>query len=124
MDYEYWLRLGKAGARFAYLEEKLAGSRLYAENKTLGARVKVHREINDMFKKRFGRVPDRWLLNYAHAVVEGKANRIEHPRWFMICLLVSSINAAWRWNGFVQIQWQLISKIGQNTDFFAIVSGR
>ena len=62
MDYEYWLRLGKAGTRFAYLEEKLAGSRLYAETKTLGARVKVHREINDMFKKLFGAVPDRWLL--------------------------------------------------------------
>lgn len=101
MDYEYWLRLGKAGVRFAYLEEKLAGSRLYAENKTLGARVKVHREINDMFKKLFGQAPDRWLFNYAHAVVESKTNRSEHPRWFVMRLLVSFIIAAWRWNGFV-----------------------
>jgi glycosyltransferase involved in cell wall biosynthesis len=66
MDYEYWLRLSYAGVRFAYLEEKLAGSRLYADNKTLGARVKVHGEINDMFKKSIGKVPKKWVQNYAH----------------------------------------------------------
>ena len=69
MDYEYWLRLGKAGVCFYYLEEYLAGSRLYANNKTIGARVNVHREINNMFKIKFGQVPNRWLLNYAHAVL-------------------------------------------------------
>jgi len=98
MDYDYWLRLGKAGVRFAYLEIKLAGSRLYADNKTLGARVKVHEEINNMFKKILGQVPDRWLLNYAHAVVEGEISRAEHPRWFKIRLLISSMSAAIRWN--------------------------
>jgi glycosyltransferase involved in cell wall biosynthesis len=98
MDYGYWLRLGKAGVRFGYLEEKLAGSRLYADNKTLGSRVKVHKEINDMFKKLFGRVPDRWLFNYAHAVVESKTDRSKSPRWFMFQLLVSAIGAAWWWN--------------------------
>ncbi len=66
MDYEYWHRLAGAGVRFAYLEEKLAGSRLYADNKTLGSKVKVHREINDMFQRRLGAVPKRWLQNYAH----------------------------------------------------------
>jgi glycosyltransferase involved in cell wall biosynthesis len=99
MDYEYWLRLGKAGVRFTYLPEKLAGSRLYAANKTLSGRVQVHREINDMFKKLFGRVPDRWLFNYAHAVVESGTSRAKRPRWFMMRLLILCINAAWRWNG-------------------------
>jgi glycosyltransferase involved in cell wall biosynthesis len=103
MDYEFWLRLGNAGARFGYLEEKLAGSRLYADNKTLGARVKVHKEINDMFKKMFGKVPDSWLLNYAHARVESKTDRKESPRWFVIKLLISTVGAAWRWNGRISV---------------------
>lgn len=98
MDYEYWLRLGKAGVRFGYLETKLAGSRLYADNKTLGARVKVHREINDMFRKLFGAVPDRWLLNYAHAIVEPKVDRAQRPRWFVLRLVAVTAMAAWRWN--------------------------
>lgn len=99
MDYEYWLRLGKAKVRFGYLEEKLAGSRLYADNKTLGARVKVHREINDMFKKVFGRVPDRWLLNYAHVVVENKIDRNKYPRLFRLRLFIVSVGATFKWNG-------------------------
>jgi glycosyltransferase involved in cell wall biosynthesis len=97
MDYEFWLRLGKAGVRFTYVEEKFAGSRLYAENKTLGARVKVHKEINDMFKKFCGKVPDRWLFNYAHAVVERHASsRSVFPKSFYLGL--RSIGAAYRWN--------------------------
>lgn len=98
MDYEYWLRLGAAGARFVYLDRKLAGSRMYGENKTLGSRVAVHAEINDMFRSRFGRVPDRWVLNYAHAVVESRIDRSLHPRRFLIALLAQSVWAALRWN--------------------------
>lgn len=98
MDYEYWLRLGKAGARFAYLEEKLVGSRLYAENKTLSARVKVHREINDTLRRLFGRVPDSWLYNYAHAAAESKLDRKTQPRRFALAIGVRSILAALWWN--------------------------
>ncbi len=103
MDYEYWLRLGTAGVRFGYLEEKLAGSRLYADNKTLGARVKVHKEINDMFKKLFGKVPDRWLFNYAHAVVETRTDREKRPVWFNVNLIFESIISAVRWNKNISI---------------------
>ena len=98
MDYEYWLRLGLVGVRFAYLEEKLAGSRLYADNKTLGARVKVHREINDMLKKKLGRVPDRWLFNYAHAVAGNRLSRSKYPFGYRCVLLFSSLWAALYWN--------------------------
>lgn len=102
MDYAYWLRLGKAGVRFGYLEEKLAGSRLYADNKTLGARVQVHKEINDMFKKMFGRVPDRWLFNYAHAISnqrDQKQSLLSAPMRIGISSVVTSI----RWNHAVSL---------------------
>jgi len=97
MDYAYWLRLGKAGVRFSLLPEKLAGSRLYADNKTLGSRVKVHAEINDMFSKLFGRVPDRWLFNYAHAKIEQQPG---HPEGKLFAAKVGfiSILAAIKWN--------------------------
>ena len=71
MDYEFWLRLTKAGKRMTRINSVLANSRLYEENKTLGSRTRVHKEICEMFKKNFGRVPDKWLCDYAHAVLEG-----------------------------------------------------
>ena len=106
MDYEYWLRLGKAGVSFAYLEEKLAGSRLYAENKTLGARVKVHEEINDMFKKNFAKVPDRWLFNYAHAVVESKIDRRLHSKRFVFEIGLRTLLASFIWNRSISVNMQ------------------
>lgn len=101
MDYEYWLRLGSAGVRFAYIEDKLAGSRLYADNKTLGARLGVHHEINDMFKKLFGTVPDRWLFNYAHVRAESEWD--ERQRLFLLRLAGASIVAALCWNGRISL---------------------
>jgi glycosyltransferase involved in cell wall biosynthesis len=98
MDYEYWLRLGKRGVRFAYLQEKLAGSRLYAGNKTLVDRVNVHSEIIDMLKDKFGRVPDIWLFGYAHAVVERRIVGRDRSVWIAIEIGVRTLLAALRWN--------------------------
>src|SRR5688572_27535588 len=75
MDYEYWLRLGSGGAKFLYVREKLAASRMYRENKTLRSQLEVRREINDMLRRLFGSVPDRWLLIYAHYVAESRVSR-------------------------------------------------
>lgn len=98
MDYEYWLRLAMGGARFARMEELLAGSRLYAETKTLGARVQVHREINDMMRMRVRQVPDRWLFNYAHALLDAegvpRSDRVRFP----LRVAWLSLLAALRWN--------------------------
>lgn len=99
MDYEYWLRLGQGGAVFAHIPDVLAGSRLYAETKTLGQRAKVHAEINDMLKRRLGRVPDRWLSNYAHVAVEDSGiASADRPR-FVYHLIWRTLLAGMRWNG-------------------------
>jgi len=99
MDYEYWLRLG-AITPFARLNKKLAGSRMYGENKTLGSRVSVHREMNDMLKMNLGKVPDRWIYNYAHALVDRKGykrrNPVEDLRYVLL-LVGFSIASFARW---------------------------
>lgn len=96
MDYEYWLRLGKGGARFDYLEDRLAGSRLHEETKTLGSRLPVHQEINDMLKRAFGSVPARWLVHYAHASLERRGGA---GRPGKLAVLAAALRAWRRWNG-------------------------
>ncbi len=100
MDYEYWLRLG-AITPFARLNKKLAGSRMYEANKTLGSRVSVHREMNDMLKKRLGKVPDRWIYSFAHAVIDRKGYKRRNPsedfRYVLLLVGVSSASfVRWR----------------------------
>lgn len=97
MDYEYWLRLARAGATFAYLPVKLAGSRLHAEAKTLRARVAIRREIIDVFRRLQGRVPEHWLLDYAHACASARVDRARHPWAFLGLAGALSLAAYLRW---------------------------
>lgn len=69
MDYDYWLRLGK-GETFYRLNELIAGSRLYDDNKTLGARRKVHEEMLTMQEKNLGKATEKWIYNLAHVIVD------------------------------------------------------
>ena len=97
MDYEYWLRLAQRGLRFHYVPEVLAGSRLYATTKTISDRVKVHDEINSMFQERLGRVPDRWIHNYAHAVLGACGLNPRHRLLFALGASALSWYASLRW---------------------------
>ncbi|NLG98216.1 MAG: glycosyltransferase [Chloroflexi bacterium] len=99
MDYEYWVRLALSGARFEYVRACLAGSRMYADNKTLSSRVRVHAEMNSMLKEKLQQVPDRWLFNYAHALVDHWGIERERQRYLFVPLVsIQSIIAALRWN--------------------------
>ncbi len=106
MDYEYWLRLGKQGVRFAHLPQVLAATRLHQEAFTLAARVSCHEAINDFMRQHFGKTPDGWLFNYAHAVVEtGGWRRTDRLR-FALALTVVSIYASLLWNR--SVSWNVL----------------
>lgn len=97
MDYEYWLRLAQRGVRFGRLRRVVAGSRLHSGAKTLAHRVAVHSEINRMLRARLGRVPDRWLFNYAHAWLDARGLD-RRSRWYPLLVSGLSVWAAVRWN--------------------------
>jgi glycosyltransferase involved in cell wall biosynthesis len=98
MDYEYWIRLALAGARFSRVDHLVAGSRMYATNKTLGGHVKSHVEINNMLRAHFTRVPDRWLFNYAHLVLDDRGIPRDDRLQFTMFVSALSLSAAVRWN--------------------------
>jgi len=78
MDYEFWLRIC-ASQPPLFVAQKLAGSRLHAETKTLGSREPVHREILTMLRERFGEAPARWVYNLGHVIVEEQGLTRETP---------------------------------------------
>ena len=98
VDYEYWLRLGKNGARFFYLPGTLAATRLHANAKTVALRRACHEDINNILREHLGRVPTRWLINYAHAVVEERGIAPDQSSLFMWALVKQSIGASLKWN--------------------------
>jgi hypothetical protein len=71
---------------------------MYPENKTNASRLYVHKEINDMFREKFGYVPERWITNYAHFVAGSYVRRQDaHIRYKALALLQYAL-ADLRWN--------------------------
>ena len=95
MDYELWLRYGQQ-TNFFYLPQKLAGSRLYAENKTLGQRLAVHRETNDMLQQRLGRVPDKWIFAHSQIKLE-ETLRLDITQPDQYCQFIAAMIKESRW---------------------------
>lgn len=99
MDYEYWLRLARAGAGFVYLPYILAGSRVYPETKTVAMRKAVHEEMLSMLVQRLGRVPDRWVVGYSHVMTEEKGlTPADSPMRFVLSVMAVAWNTAIRYN--------------------------
>jgi glycosyltransferase involved in cell wall biosynthesis len=99
MDYEYWLRLGMRGARFVHIPMRLAASRVHDATKTRTRPRQVHEEINDMLRERIGSVPDNWLWNYAHAVLDARGVARSTDRSYLLRAAMLTAIAAFRWNG-------------------------
>jgi glycosyltransferase involved in cell wall biosynthesis len=104
VDYEYWLRLGKNGARFSYLPKTLAATRLHANAKTVAFRRACHADINDILRDHLGKVPVRWLVNYAHAAVEERGIAPDQGSLFLPALVRESVGASLRWNRSISLE--------------------
>jgi glycosyltransferase involved in cell wall biosynthesis len=100
MDYEYWLRLGMRGARFVHIPMRLAASRVHDATKTRTRPREAHAEINGMLRERIGYVPDNWLWNYAHAVLDARGIARSTDRTYLLRAAMLTVIAAFRWNGF------------------------
>jgi glycosyltransferase involved in cell wall biosynthesis len=63
-DYDLWIRMVKAGMRFAFLPEYLANSRIHSGAKTIYERGKVFEFSMDLLKRHYQYVPLSWILGY------------------------------------------------------------
>jgi glycosyltransferase involved in cell wall biosynthesis len=100
MDYEYWLRLGLRGARFVHVPVRFAASRVHDATKTRTRLREAHTETNDMLHERIGHVPDNWLWNYAHAVLDARGIARSADRGYLLRAALLTAAASFRWNGF------------------------
>jgi glycosyltransferase involved in cell wall biosynthesis len=98
VDYEFWIRLAKQGARFLYVPEFFAATRLHAAAKTVASRLECHADINEIMVKHLGYVPERWISNYAHIKAEKVVNREENEVAFIRSLILQLCLADLRWN--------------------------
>lgn len=71
MDYEFWIRASKAGAKFRYIDRPLAKARYYAENKTASLRGESYAEVVKMLKKHYGFAHLNWLRRLADFQLNG-----------------------------------------------------
>jgi hypothetical protein len=66
MDYDYWLRIDRAGGCIQHIHDVLAASRQHTATKTATARRKVYREIFHVCQKWGGRVSLNYFLGLWH----------------------------------------------------------
>jgi glycosyltransferase involved in cell wall biosynthesis len=63
-DYDLWIRMAKAGFRFASIPEYLAKSRMHQGAKTIYERESVLEASMDLLKRHYGYIPLPWIFGY------------------------------------------------------------
>lgn len=66
LDYDYWLRIDRAGGIVRHIPRLLANSRIYPETKTMSQRALVYREIFSVTRKHGGYVSRNFVEGYWH----------------------------------------------------------
>jgi glycosyltransferase involved in cell wall biosynthesis len=79
-DYDLWIRMAKAGMRFAFLPEYLANSRMHRGSKTIYERGKVFEYSMAMLKRHYGYIPLPWIVGYTAFRIDGRDQFFEAMR--------------------------------------------
>ena len=91
LDYDLWMRMVKLYP-ILKIEEYLATSRMYRENKTIGKRGLAYREILQSVRTHFGYVPFDWAFGYSCYLVDRKDQFFEKTQpsrtKYLVSLLV------------------------------------
>jgi glycosyltransferase involved in cell wall biosynthesis len=87
MDYELWIRMAQE-TDFLHIQDTIATSRLYDENKTLGQRDRVYNEIIFALQRHYGRVHIKWAYGYAHYLTELKKRRKSYMYFKFLYFLI------------------------------------
>lgn len=98
VDYEFWIRLARKGARFLFVPEFFAATRLHDQAKTLAFRLQCHKDVNDILVEHLGYLPARWISNYAHIKAEEFIKRSESEPAFFFTVVMHYLLADLRWN--------------------------
>jgi glycosyltransferase involved in cell wall biosynthesis len=63
-DYDLWIRMAKAGYRFASIPDYLANSRMHQGAKTIYERDSVFRASMELLHRHYGYIPLAWIFGY------------------------------------------------------------
>jgi glycosyltransferase involved in cell wall biosynthesis len=74
-DYDLWIRMAKAGIRFASVPQYLANSRMHQGAKTIYERDSVFQASMHLLKRHYGYIPLPWIFGYT-------AYRLDHRDQF------------------------------------------
>ena len=112
MDFEYWLRIDRAGGTIESIPDFLACSRLYPGTKTLSGRAEIYREIFQVSREHGGYVHLNYYYGlWNHRIEEGRPGLFRlfpasprlshllartHARWDHRSRLPNRIATEWR----------------------------
>ena len=89
-DWQFWLDLRGAGARFEAIDRDWAAYRLHEVNKTSLDPAERRREIAGVLERQFGRKSPQWLWARAIAAGYGAAERLDAP-WIKRAVHISNV---------------------------------
>lgn len=97
MDYDYWLRIDRAGGHIVHLREPLAAWRRYAETKTSSAREEIFAEVFKVSLAHVGCVSVNWFLGlWEHRLYERSPRRLGHLlRPTDLCTYAGYLHCLW-----------------------------